>query len=412
MIRNILLSIGALLIVVGGAVGINKGINHEPSTKNISQNEESGTIDNLSDLTKDTEVSTSSGGTSSSGTYLSQSDLQEMAGQKYADGEVPLGDDKYTTTSAKMGYAYVCNPLKGGGGAQTDGDWIHGSTWNYLNKITVDGKISWSQAFINITKTTTSRNIESNGLPTTHTTGIYPVSSSDDAYQIDRNPNTIKEQDLSYSLPKNPVYSNTPTCIGGEVGIMISGVPLFNSFDAEMRDAPAHEVQDSCDGHPQESGQYHYHGPSSCFGKAKTTELIGYAYDGFPITGSYVDDNNYLTSEDLDVCHGITSDVYVDGVLTKTYHYVMTVDFPYSIACYRGSEVYQVPHTQSTNNTNTLSNTSTPPQQSSSSTPPQEAITACSGKSTGSSCSFTTPNGSVSGYCQTPPGSSLACVPS
>ena len=45
-------------------------------------------------------------------------------------------------------------------------------------------------------------------------------------------------------------------------------------------------------------------------------------------------------------------------------------------------------------------------------TPPQEAINACSEKSTGDSCSFTSLHGDIiSGTCQMPPGNSLACVP-
>ena len=44
--------------------------------------------------------------------------------------------------------------------------------------------------------------------------------------------------------------------------------------------------------------------------------------------------------------------------------------------------------------------------------PPQEAIDACSGLSSGTSCSINTPNGTVTGTCNTPPNSSqLACMP-
>lgn len=44
--------------------------------------------------------------------------------------------------------------------------------------------------------------------------------------------------------------------------------------------------------------------------------------------------------------------------------------------------------------------------------PPQEAIDACNGLSAGSSCSINTPNGTVTGTCNTPPNSSqLACMP-
>ncbi|MCX6068444.1 MAG: hypothetical protein NT121_22295, partial [Chloroflexi bacterium] len=43
-------------------------------------------------------------------------------------------------------------------------------------------------------------------------------------------------------------------------------------------------------------------------------------------------------------------------------------------------------------------------------TPPQAAISACSASSQGAACSFTSPNGLVSGACQTIQ-QVLACVP-
>ncbi|CPW28190.1 Uncharacterised protein [Mycobacteroides abscessus] len=63
---------------------------------------------------------------------------------------------------------------------------------------------------------------------------------------------------------------------------------------------------------------------------------MGYALDGFPITGARVSDGNVLTTRDLDECHGITSSVRLDGRDVATYHYVMTQDYPYSVNCFRG----------------------------------------------------------------------------
>jgi hypothetical protein len=42
--------------------------------------------------------------------------------------------------------------------------------------------------------------------------------------------------------------------------------------------------------------------------------------------------------------------------------------------------------------------------------PPDEAVQACEGKSVGDDCSFTSPNGEVTGTCQMI-GDVLACVP-
>ena len=65
--------------------------------------------------------------------------------------------------------------------------------------------------------------------------------------------------------------------------------------------------------------------------------VIGWALDGFPITGPKVGADNLLTTADLDECHGITSTITVDGKAVTMYHYVMTQDFPYSVSCFRGT---------------------------------------------------------------------------
>jgi hypothetical protein len=67
--------------------------------------------------------------------------------------------------------------------------------------------------------------------------------------------------------------------------------------------------------------------------------VIGFALDGYPITGPKVGDKNYLTTSDLDECHGIVSDITLDGKKTTQYHYVMTQDFPYSVSCFRSTAI-------------------------------------------------------------------------
>lgn len=43
--------------------------------------------------------------------------------------------------------------------------------------------------------------------------------------------------------------------------------------------------------------------------------------------------------------------------------------------------------------------------------PPAEALTACKSAKSGDSCTFSSPNGSVSGSCMAPQGRPLACAP-
>jgi hypothetical protein len=127
--------------------------------------------------------------------------------------------------------------------------------------------------------------------------------------------------------------------MGGESGIMLTGIALFNAFDAGGRDAGAWEVQDGCEGHPDKDSIYHYHTLSSCIKDVSVHTVIGYALDGFPITGPDVGVNSVLTTYDLDECHGITSQITLDGKTVTMYHYVMTEDFPYSVSCFRGTAI-------------------------------------------------------------------------
>ncbi len=407
--RNFIISILALVGLSHAPANLSPGSSPTPTA-----NEQSYTFpsDN-SGSTNSAKPSAPSASSAATATVTTSDSLVGLGGTKYADGILPLGDNKYVTTGPKKGYVYLCNPRTDGGGAQAAGSWISGNTWNINKKISAQGDVAWSNASINMSLSGGYRVITTNDLPATHHTGIFPISSDDPAYQFDRNPNSIKTQSLSFKFPAAPQILPSPACIGGEVGIMTSGVMLFDAFDALLRDAVAREVQDSCDGHPQVSGEYHYHGLSRCFKDPPVSQVIGYAFDGFPITGPALSGGKYLTTDDLDECHGLTSEIVLDGKKVMTYHYVMTIDFPYSVSCFRGKSTVNGP-TSGTGSGAPSGGTAGQVQQGSvSGTPPQEAITACQGKSTNSSCSFVSPYGdTISGTCQIPPGmSSPACVP-
>ncbi len=269
-----------------------------------------------------------------------QLDPNKNYGNKYANGILPVGDNKYTTDAAKKGNVYLCKANfvpAGQAGAQTRGPWFIGTTqWDINKKVAVQGKVNWTQRYSMEIKDG-KRIIDTNDLPDHHT-GVFPVSKSDPAYSYDRNPNTIKTTTLTYELNATPSYGS-PQCMNNEVGVMTTGVALFDAFDAGGRDAGAWEVQDDCEGHPQEKGEYHYHTLSSCITDTSVNKVIGYALDGYPITGPKVGENNFLTTDDLDECHGIVSELQVDGKKVTTYHYVMTQDFPYSASCFRSMAV-------------------------------------------------------------------------
>ncbi len=255
---------------------------------------------------------------------------------------LPLGDGK-VSSSPKKGNVYSCQRhfRQTGIGAHASGSWLdlQGRTWDPELKPIVDGSVKWPGK-VSISLEGDTRIVTGNGLPT-HATGQFPVSRKDDAYQYDRNPNSISGQKVLLRLPANPTLAANPTCVPmGMIGFATTGVAIFNALDAGGRDAPAHEIQDKCDGHPQQSGMYHYHNLSKCLkdtrsGPNGTSDLLGYSLDGFGIYGSY-ENGRKLTSKDLDECHGRTSNVMWNGKVQKVYHYVFTDDYPYTIGCFRG----------------------------------------------------------------------------
>jgi YHYH protein len=264
-------------------------------------------------------------------------DPNKDSGDKYANGVLPVGDSKYVTDAPEKGSVYLCRAPQGqAGGAGVRGPWFVNNNTEYdINKkLAVEGDVRWEGDYSE-TMSGGSRVITTNDLPRDHTTGVFPVQPSDPAYQYDRNPNQIAPQSLTYTLSAEPKVESSPSCLGGEVGVMLTGVALFNAFDAGGRDAGAWEMQDGCNGHPQISSEYHYHTLSSCIQDTSVSTVIGFALDGFPITGPKVGDDNILTTSYLDDCHGITSTITLDGKEVGTCHYVMTQDFPYSASCFR-----------------------------------------------------------------------------
>jgi hypothetical protein len=253
-----------------------------------------------------------------------------------------VADENVRTSSARRGYLYLCNQPNGQGGAQADGPWIDGRRWDFTEKLLVDGAVEWGQASYSQSVSGGTRRLRGNGLPTNHTTGTYPVQQSDDVYQYDRNPNSIRAQSNDVELPAKPRKASSAQCIrGGQVGVLDSGVALFHAVDATGRDAPAHEVQDSCDGHPQISGVYHHHALPRCLAtgsKKAHSKRIGWALDGFPIYGPRGEGGEYMLGKDLDACHGHTHTVKVDGKKQKLFHYHATMEFPYTVGCFRGEQ--------------------------------------------------------------------------
>jgi len=169
--------------------------------------------------------------------------------------------------------------------------------------------------------------VTSDGLPN-HETDHFPTSY---------NPNRILRQNYTFRIPLAPKFAEKPTPLPfGPIGVAINGIPFYNPYNREGRDAvmgPNAEIFDSCCGHPDQLGRYHYHKFPLCIRSPFTSAagghaaLIGWAFDGFAIFGP--NGENGQPPTDLDECNG-----HVDAV--RGYHYHVTAKFPYVLGAYKG----------------------------------------------------------------------------
>ena len=258
---------------------------------------------------------------------------------------LPLGDTRVTLEGPRKGWTWACTAGNSNApGAIHDGPWIEYQTWNLLDKIAVRGEVSWKDAarFTEQSGATT-RTITTMRVPTVGTTGEFPIARDDPAHAYDRNPSSIPPRSKTVTIPRTPTKAARPSCLPmGAIGVAKNGVMLYNALDARNMDARAHEMQDSCEGHPN-FAEYHYHAGSACVvgsdtnAGANSAVLFGYAFDGFGIYVERDSKGNMLTNKDLDACHGRTSKVMWNGKVQRVYHYVVTQEFPYLLGCFTGT---------------------------------------------------------------------------
>lgn len=252
------------------------------------------------------------------------------------------GDGRVTTQAPKRGYIYVCTtaPFARAPRGREDTPWVRSDgTFDAAAKPTVEGAVRWpSQLAIKVDGD--KRLIVANALPSSPT-GVFPIARDSAAFQYDRNPNGIQPQSVHWTLPRVPSVAEPPNCLppGGPIGVFLDGSYLFNALDAAGRDGVAHEVQDACGGHPARRGDYHHHMGDLCMDLGDpqgTSPIVGYALDGFAITGPYRD-GRVMRNADLDACHGRVDDMEWDGERRLMYHYVANFEYPYTLGCYRGT---------------------------------------------------------------------------
>jgi hypothetical protein len=254
---------------------------------------------------------------------------------------LPLGDG-HVSTRARRGYVYSCQTRFMGGAPSFPTPWIRSNrTWDLTAKPHVSGSVSWPNRRFALRLGSSALRITGNDLPS-HTTGVFPIASSDPAYQYDKNPNAIAPTTLNAAIPRNPRLASRPSCLSlGPIGVMLTGAVFFNALDANGRDAAAHELQDRCGGHPQQQGEYHYHALPLCQltagSRRRHSALVGYALDGFGIYGPRGQGGKVLSNADLDACHGHTHVIAWHGRRVRMYHYHATAEYPYTLGCYRGT---------------------------------------------------------------------------
>ena len=194
--------------------------------------------------------------------------------------------------------------------------------------------------------------IKSNGVPD-HVSPYYATTSflyqtyagtTPLGYTFVKNPNTIASQTFVFKIPLNPtVAANHAATPLGAIGVALNGVALYNQYAGPNNQALTSEIAsfDKYNGHPQATGQYHYHVEPLYLtnGTASKTGLIGFLLDGFPVYGpqettswlitptSSKGNNTTLLSSNLDAYHGHTHATpdFPNGI----YHYHFTADAPY-----------------------------------------------------------------------------------
>lgn len=263
---------------------------------------------------------------------------------------LPLGDRFVTRTAPGVGALFMCRipeRPRPPAGASLAGPWIDaaGGTWDLTAKLQVGGRVEWPTAQYGESIERGVRTLVTNGLPTRTVTGTFPIAPSDPAYRYDRNPNAIAPVALRAELPVEPAATAAAACLPqGPIALLRNGVPLYAPVDELDRDAVAWETQDSCQGHPQQQGSYHYHDVSQCLRDAATatSTVVGWAFDGHPIVIERDEGGRLPGNDDLDECHGRTSDVRLEEGTRAIYHYSVTLEFPYAIGCFRSAPVSSV----------------------------------------------------------------------
>ncbi|MBI1729001.1 YHYH protein [Candidatus Acetothermia bacterium] len=253
------------------------------------------------------------------------------------------------------------------------------------------------QCSLSVLYTSTTAVVTSNGVPNhDYWSGVSPISVQTYTWYIPLNPVENKSGTYTTAPIRGPiaVAANGVAIFGPEDGNGADVVALNSGYFTPTGQAPKLGV---CGAHATPDGYYHYHADGNCvhwhaasgssltdysFSKVDSTqhsEIIGFAFDGYPIYGSYgydasgkvhemtssyrlkanggngangISDWEYVAGlGDLDQCNGIFGPT--PEAPQGIYHYVSTLHngegklgFSYFPLCYHGvvdSRDFQTP---------------------------------------------------------------------
>jgi hypothetical protein len=252
--------------------------------------------------------------------------------------ELTLGDNYLSTSSPAKGKLYSCIPKNASApGSRLERiTWIDftNNKWNLFAKLWLpEGNFQTSEGIYSEIMNEDLRSIEINNAPKDGRIGDWPMTDHPVLTTIDANPGVPSAKRMEFNLPRKPVWDESPGCLSpGAIGITKNGVVLYSASDARGNDALAHEIVDIYGGHPARD-EYHYHFIPERLDDQREVNghsvVVGWIRDGFPIHGYYGIGGKEMTNEDLDECHGHQHE-------SIGYHYHSTLEYPYSVGCYRG----------------------------------------------------------------------------
>ncbi|MDG1472608.1 MAG: YHYH protein [Ascidiaceihabitans sp.] len=176
-----------------------------------------------------------------------------------------------------------------------------------------------------------------------HTVDIATERPAADHACINVSPDdTVK---ITMRLPVTPLVAETPSdlVVVSKIGVALDGAPIFSDAPS-IQDTGHMPALDTCGGHIDPGGWYHWHATSTdietvfakenviadCALTQDSSAQFGYAFDGFPMFGSREMGGAIPTN--LDACGGHVGQT----ILGTIYHYHASEGFPNLPPCLVG----------------------------------------------------------------------------